>query len=233
MLKGHPIEDKQAELERLGRLPEADQRLVAERIAAGAASVADAIRAIEGPWSPKMREIVIDKQTLRDLGKAEDYDMDDRDDELKRLADLPVDEQRAVAKMIANGGAESVTEAIEATAAPEDSDEPAEQDSDPPAEDDGPTDVPAETAEPGDQPLENNGSADIGPAEVYRDVLTLLRVKIPYLVEHFDVVVGQGLEPSEAAQVLEQAIEFFEDARIVEAEYAAGMAETESTPCAA
>jgi hypothetical protein len=178
--------------------------------------VAEAIRQIDGTWSPKMREVAIDKRALNLLGKAPDYDMADRDAELKRLAGLPVGDQRTVAKSIADGAAASVFEAIDTMAAAG-----------------GDTDGPAASAEQAEEVPADEGSDALDPVAVYRELLQELPEKIDFVYEHFDDVVGKGLDPAEATEVLKRAIRFFEAALELESDLAKQTADTELTPCGA
>jgi hypothetical protein len=159
--------------------------------------------------------------------------MADRDAELKRLAELPADEQRVVAEMVTNGEAESVFEAIDAIAAPEASDEAATATPEPTTENDGHTDIPTEAAGPSGSTPEDDGSDAVDPVTVYRNFLRDLPEKIRFLDEHFDEVVGYGLDPSEAARVLEQAVDFFERVLDAESTLAEEPAETDVASCGA
>jgi hypothetical protein len=66
---------------------------------------------------------------------------------------------------------------------------------------------------------------------VYRNFLLDLPEKIGFLDRHFDDVVGYGPEPSVAAEVLQQAIGFFEIVLDAESALAEQPAETDVAPC--
>ena len=116
-LDGHQVEICQAELKRLGLLSESEQHDVVNQLISGAKTLAEAIILTLNPRSYYMVKIVIARQAQGDLEQAPGYDLYEKCDELKRLAKLPFDEQRVVAKKIKNGEADSVYVAIEQLAA--------------------------------------------------------------------------------------------------------------------
>ena len=65
-----------------------------------------------------------------------------------------------------------------------------------------------------------SGDGSEEPVDVYRRLLEELPQQVELLDEHFDEVVGNGLEPSKAAEVLKKAISFFQKAALVEEETA-------------
>jgi hypothetical protein len=71
------------------------------------------------------------------------------------------------------------------------------------------------------------------PATVYRNFLLDLPEKIEFLYDHFDDVVGHGLEFPEAAKTLEDAIGFFEMLLDAESALAEEPAEMDVAPCGA
>ena len=87
-----------------------------------------------------------------------------------------------------------------------------------------------QTGERHAQPVEDGGSNAADPATVYRNFLLDLPKTIDFLYDHFDEVVGHGLEFSEAGKTLEDAIGFFEMLLDNEVALAEEPDETDLTP---
>lgn len=194
------IADNKSQLEKLGRLGEKDQHAVVGLLEEGAASVAEAIRKAKAPWSPEMRAAVIEKRALDDLNKATNYDLAEKDSELRQLAELPGERQRAVAALIRKDEVRSVPEAIEQINSAEDSDATANDTlSDPPEL------PPSMDVEPDDSWSVEDVICEWGPERTYRFVREAGR----YLLDHFDEVVGQSGDVEEGAR-LKELYEFTE-----------------------
>jgi hypothetical protein len=194
-LRNTVVGKKITELKKLGTLPEADQRVVVERIVDGAESVVDAIEAVEGQRSPEMQKIVAAKKGQTDEAAAPRGDTDSNATSAKQPEDAPAEE------------------------CPASDDAPAEPNEDTESA------LSAEASVSGGQGLEDEQPDAVDPVAVCRDFLQELPEKTSFLYEHFDDIVGKGLDFRKAAETLQEAVKFFETAHELEAELAGQPAE--------
>jgi len=209
-LRNTDVGKKITELDRLGTLPEADQRAVVEGIAGGAESVVTAIKAIHGPRSPEMEKIIGAEQVKRGNGAPEGQSGEGAAPRCDTDDKAPADEQ------FKNAPSEELRATVDATA---------EYSAGPATSTEVETELPAVACASDDRAVEAIEAGDVDPVTVYRNFLRELPERVNFLYEHFDAVVGNGLPPNEAAAVLRNAIRFLEAAFEVESALAGQPAE--------
>jgi len=84
-----------------------------------------------------------------------------------------------------------------------------------------------------DDPIVDEDYDTMDPVTLYHNLLEDLPRIIEVLSENLDEIVGNGLAPSEAARVLQEAVDFFDVAREAELNLAGQSVELDLVPCGA